>query len=70
MAPMTQLQAATARNIAAAGLQSDIPPPKHVHEDPYESSKRFKGDEPMSGTDDQALRAQLSPSMQQHGLPQ
>lgn len=62
---MTQIQAATARNIAAAGLQSDVQGPKHGHDDQYEANKRFKADEPMTGTDDQVLRAQL-----QGGPPQ
>lgn len=59
MAPMTQLQASAARNIAAAGLQ------KHGGEDVYtDQAKRYKGGPSTEETtaDDDIIRAQLQGS--------
>lgn len=59
MAPMAQLQASAARNIAVAGLQSA----KHGQDaQQYDESKRYKND---VAADEEIIRSQL----QADGLP-
>lgn len=59
MAPMSQLQASQARNLAAAGLQSG--------KSDYDHGKRYKEGPPADASDEEIIRSQLQAS--NDGLP-